>query len=136
MNLKYKLAVAAFATCFIAQNANADYCREYTSKGVVIAGEKQPDTFGTACRQPDGSWKIMSTGNAPAPVLTTAQPVAVYAPPPPPAQTVVYGENPAYGAVTSLAIGAVALAAVASLGGHGHYHGYYGPHHYWHHYGH
>ena len=32
------------------------YCREYVQK-VVIAGEEQ-QAYGTACRQPDGSWEI------------------------------------------------------------------------------
>jgi surface antigen len=33
------------------------YCREYTSDA-VIAGRRQ-QTYGTACRQPDGSWEIV-----------------------------------------------------------------------------
>ncbi|HEX7967134.1 MAG TPA: RT0821/Lpp0805 family surface protein [Stellaceae bacterium] len=36
---------------------NGRYCREYTSDAVV-AGRKQ-QTYGTACRQPDGSWEIV-----------------------------------------------------------------------------
>ena len=32
------------------------YCREF-SQTIVIGGQSQ-DAFGTACRQPDGSWKI------------------------------------------------------------------------------
>lgn len=34
------------------------YCREYQTTAVV-AGKKQ-QVYGTACRQPDGSWKIAS----------------------------------------------------------------------------
>lgn len=34
------------------------YCREYQSK-VNVGGSTQ-ESFGTACRQPDGSWKIMN----------------------------------------------------------------------------
>ncbi len=34
------------------------YCREYTTEAVV-AGEAQT-TYGRACRQPDGSWKLNS----------------------------------------------------------------------------
>lgn len=34
------------------------YCREYTSTA-TIAGRTQ-QVYGTACRQPDGSWKIIS----------------------------------------------------------------------------
>ncbi|MEQ6341667.1 MAG: RT0821/Lpp0805 family surface protein [Gammaproteobacteria bacterium] len=32
-------------------------CREFTMKANV--GGKQEDVFGTACRQPDGAWKII-----------------------------------------------------------------------------
>ncbi len=39
------------------QTASGQYCREYTQT-VVVAGEKQ-QAYGTACRQPDGSWKII-----------------------------------------------------------------------------
>jgi len=34
------------------------YCREY-QQTVVIGGEER-QAFGTACRQPDGSWRIVS----------------------------------------------------------------------------
>ena len=34
------------------------YCREYQQ--TVTIGGKQEQTYGTACRQPDGSWKIVS----------------------------------------------------------------------------
>ena len=40
------------------QIANGQYCREYT-QDIVIGGEKN-QTYGTACRQADGSWKIKS----------------------------------------------------------------------------
>jgi surface antigen len=40
------------------QNADGTYCREYQTD-VVISGKKQ-QSFGTACRQPDGTWKIVS----------------------------------------------------------------------------
>ncbi len=33
-------------------------CREYTMRAVV--GGRNDDVYGTACRQPDGSWKIMN----------------------------------------------------------------------------
>ena len=36
---------------------NGRYCREYTSDA-VIAGRKQ-QTYGTACRQDDGTWQIV-----------------------------------------------------------------------------
>jgi surface antigen len=34
------------------------YCREY-QQTITVGGEKK-QAFGTACRQPDGSWKIQS----------------------------------------------------------------------------
>jgi len=34
------------------------YCREY-QKTVIIGGQPQPG-FGTACMQPDGSWKAIN----------------------------------------------------------------------------
>lgn len=40
------------------QASSGQYCREYRQE-VVIGGEKQ-QAYGTACRQPDGSWKIQS----------------------------------------------------------------------------
>ena len=40
------------------QAAIGQYCREYR-QDVIIGGEKQ-QAYGTACRQPDGSWKIQS----------------------------------------------------------------------------
>ena len=39
-------------------NTDGQYCREY-QQSVTIAGK--PETaYGTACRQPDGSWKIVN----------------------------------------------------------------------------
>ncbi len=38
-----------------------EYCREYTTTA-VIAGKTQ-NMYGTACRQPDGSWKTVSQKN-------------------------------------------------------------------------
>jgi surface antigen len=39
------------------QSASGEYCREYRQT-VWIGGEQQ-QAYGTACRQPDGSWKII-----------------------------------------------------------------------------
>jgi surface antigen len=38
------------------QEPSGQYCREY-EQDIVIGGERQK-SYGTACRQPDGSWKI------------------------------------------------------------------------------
>ena len=40
------------------QNADGLYCREYNATADI--GGKQAKTYGTACRQPDGSWQIAS----------------------------------------------------------------------------
>ena len=40
------------------QNSEGQYCREY-QQTVTIAGRTE-EAYGTACRQPDGSWKIIS----------------------------------------------------------------------------
>jgi len=34
------------------------YCREYNSRAVI--GGRSEDVYGTACRNPDGSWQIMN----------------------------------------------------------------------------
>ena len=41
------------------QTATATYCREYQTT-VKIEGKSQK-AYGTACRQPDGSWKIVNS---------------------------------------------------------------------------
>jgi surface antigen len=38
------------------QKSSGEYCREYTQT-ITVGGKKQ-DAYGTACRQPDGSWRI------------------------------------------------------------------------------
>lgn len=40
------------------QTAQGTYCREY-QQTVTIDGKKE-NSYGTACRQPDGSWKIVN----------------------------------------------------------------------------
>src|SRR5262245_47835132 len=40
------------------QSAGGQYCREYQQ--TVTVGGEQRQAYGTACRQPDGSWKIQS----------------------------------------------------------------------------
>lgn len=39
------------------KSASGDYCREFQQ--TVIIGGKSENAYGTACRQPDGSWKIV-----------------------------------------------------------------------------
>lgn len=40
------------------QSDSGQYCREYQQ--TIQVGGKTEEAFGTACRQPDGSWKIVS----------------------------------------------------------------------------
>ena len=39
------------------QTAAGQYCREFTQ--TVVVGGQQQQAYGTACRQPDGTWKIV-----------------------------------------------------------------------------
>jgi surface antigen len=39
------------------RTAEGRYCREYQQ--TVVIGGREEDAYGTACRQPDGSWKIV-----------------------------------------------------------------------------
>lgn len=41
--------------------SNGEYCREFQQE--VTVGGRSERAYGTACRQPDGAWKIVSTGN-------------------------------------------------------------------------
>ncbi|MEM7022761.1 MAG: RT0821/Lpp0805 family surface protein [Pseudomonadota bacterium] len=40
------------------QDSSGQYCREY-QQTITVGGQKE-QSYGTACRQPDGSWKIVS----------------------------------------------------------------------------
>lgn len=40
------------------QTESGQYCREYTQE-IMIGGEKH-ESYGTACRQPDGTWQIVN----------------------------------------------------------------------------
>ncbi len=66
MKQKYIMGVITIAlvSLFGTTAAKAErYCREY-QKTVYVGGEAQP-AYGQACYQPDGSWEIVSTHNAP-----------------------------------------------------------------------
>lgn len=57
----HKIFLTAFTSAIMFSSmasAGGEYCREYT-KPVRIGGERQ-ESYGTACRQPDGSWRIVS----------------------------------------------------------------------------
>ena len=40
------------------QNDTGQYCREF-SQTIIVSGQKQ-NAFGTACRQQDGSWRVVN----------------------------------------------------------------------------
>ena len=40
-------------------SSSGRYCREFQQK--ISVGGKQESAYGTACRQPDGSWEVVST---------------------------------------------------------------------------
>ena len=40
------------------QSDTGQYCREYMTD--VVVGGRRETVYGTACRQPDGSWKVVS----------------------------------------------------------------------------
>lgn len=41
----------------VSQNSSGQYCREF--RQTIKVGGQTEEGFGTACRQPDGSWKIV-----------------------------------------------------------------------------
>lgn len=58
------------------QDRDGRYCREYQQ--TVIVGGGQQQAYGTACRQPDGSWQIVRNAE-PAPTqVVTQQTTRVY----------------------------------------------------------
>ena len=105
------LAVAGFvATAATAQpvpmrsiprnDPNGTYCREYQQ--MVIVGGQRQNSYGTACQQPDGDWKILpSDVQSQATMNTTIEYIEepvfisqpVYMAPPP----VYYQPRPYYG---------------------------------------
>lgn len=40
------------------QRSSGGYCREYTTTSII--GGKSQSVYGTACRQPDGAWKLVN----------------------------------------------------------------------------
>lgn len=62
------------------ENAQGQPCREFIS--TITIGGKEEQGYGTACRQPDGSWQIVADDRQTA------------AAPPPPQQTTVYVHEP------------------------------------------
>ncbi|MBI1275785.1 glycine zipper 2TM domain-containing protein [bacterium] len=42
----------------VSQRSNGEYCREY--RQTIKVGGKSQEGYGTACRQPDGSWQVVN----------------------------------------------------------------------------
>lgn len=61
------------------ENAQGQPCREFVT--TIIIGDKEEQGYGTACRQPDGSWKLSDDATAPAPPAATSK-IYIYEPPP------------------------------------------------------
>lgn len=64
------------------------YCREYTQ--TIKIGKAVQKAYGTACRQPDGSWQLMPSGGRPGtqpapPINYVVRDESVYYMPPYPA---------------------------------------------------
>jgi surface antigen len=77
------------------QNAAGEICREFQQS--VIIGGRQERAWGTACRQPDGSWRLQRPATVEAPLPPpryVPAPTTVYVPVPPP--PVVYSYRPTY----------------------------------------
>lgn len=68
--MKKTILIAAL-TLLVANSAHAEeeYCREYNQTFTI--GKKTQKGYGTACLQPDGSWKIVSQDD---PVNTNINP--------------------------------------------------------------
>ena len=49
---------SGYVTPHPAYQTSSGYCREFTTR--VSVGGREQDAHGTACRQPDGSWQIVS----------------------------------------------------------------------------
>lgn len=121
---------------------NGTYCREYQQ--TVTVGGRLQDSYGTACQQPDGSWKILPSDlqssmtpdeppveyiSAPqyiSPPVYTVPPPAYYQPQP------YYGpyaypySRPYYGSSISFSFGS---GGYRHGGHHGSHHGHHHGHH-------
>lgn len=108
--MKPRYALAALATMLAAGTASAQYtpatyqepyCREFTK--VVNVGGQAQNAYGQACRQPDGSWQIVSDD------IPSSQPVQYYPQDnyvayQPPVQPVQYYEPTYYQAPTMFSL--------------------------------
>ena len=79
-------------------NSNGEPCREFTQ--TIIIGEREEQGYGTACRQPDGIWQIV-TEQRPAAALNRVEPTerrtVVYLTNTPWPNYFLYRHSPPYG---------------------------------------
>ncbi len=50
-------AAAVPVNSSLASSSSSTYCREYRQS--IKIGDQEQEIIGTACRQPDGSWKVL-----------------------------------------------------------------------------
>ncbi len=75
------------------QNAAGEICREF-QQSIVIGGRSEQG-WGTACRNPDGSWRLQRAATVAEPLPPPRYvPAPIYVPAPPP--PVIYSYRPAY----------------------------------------
>ena len=89
------MTLPAHAQNYMYPSASEPYCREYTQS--LKIGNAVQQGYGTACRQPDGSWQLMppagNTGEAPPPPINyiVRENNVYYQPPSPAFETVIFG---------------------------------------------
>jgi surface antigen len=58
------------------QNAGGEPCREFQQK--IVVGGEEVQGYGTACRQPDGTWRIVSGETGASPAVPVEKRTTVY----------------------------------------------------------
>jgi hypothetical protein len=61
------------------ENAQGQPCREFITS--IVIGGREEQGYGTACRQPDGSWQIVADDREDTPQASPPTEVIVYPPP-------------------------------------------------------
>jgi hypothetical protein len=61
------------------ENAQGQPCREFVT--AITIGGREEQGYGTACRQPDGDWQVVSDDEAVSPPAPSPRAVATYPPP-------------------------------------------------------
>lgn len=89
------------------RDSSGRICREFA--WTVTIADRRQEAWGTACRQPDGSWKLQRADTADVPHWRHAAPAPVYAPP---SRVIYYPQpyyypRPYYGSSIHIGIGSV-----------------------------